>query len=58
MRPGVNRRNPFNRIGSGKRVDFCVALVQVFEPGLFWLSIGAPSSYGILQTEELMRVLI
>jgi len=39
-----------NRIGPGKRVDFCVAPTQTFRDGQFVLSIGTPGSWGILQT--------
>jgi gamma-glutamyltranspeptidase/glutathione hydrolase len=39
-----------NLIGPRKRVDFCVAPVQVFRGGKLRLSIGTPGSYGILQT--------
>ena len=39
-----------NRIGPGKRVDFIVAPTQTFRDGKFYLSIGTPGSWGILQT--------
>ena len=39
-----------NLIAPGKRVDFCVSPMQVFQNGAFTLSIGTPGSYGILQT--------
>jgi gamma-glutamyltranspeptidase/glutathione hydrolase len=41
--------NP-NLIAPWKRVDFCVAPMQVLHNGEFFLSIGTPGSYGILQT--------
>ncbi|MDA1189831.1 MAG: gamma-glutamyltransferase [Chloroflexi bacterium] len=48
-----------NRIGPGKRVDFCVAPVQVFKDDRFTLSLSTPGSWGILQTtpQMLMNVL-
>lgn len=39
-----------NQIGPSKKVDFVVAPIQVFKDGKFYLSIGTPGSYGILQT--------
>ena len=39
-----------NRIGPRKRVDFVVAPTQTFRDGKFFLSIGTPGSWGILQT--------
>jgi gamma-glutamyltranspeptidase/glutathione hydrolase len=39
-----------NLVAPRKRVDFCVAPVQVFDGGKLRLSIGTPGSYGILQT--------
>ncbi len=39
-----------NRIAPGKRVDFVVAPTQTFRDGKFFLSIGTPGSWGILQT--------
>ena len=39
-----------NQIGPGKRVDFCVAPTQTFKDGRFFLSMGTPGSWGILQT--------
>lgn len=39
-----------NRIGPGRRVDFCVAPTQTFRDGEFVLSAGTPGSWGILQT--------
>lgn len=39
-----------NLIGPWKRVDFCLAPMQVFRDGDFYLSLGTPGSYGILQT--------
>jgi gamma-glutamyltranspeptidase/glutathione hydrolase len=48
--------NSPNLIAPGKRVDFCVAPVQVFEQGGFRLSLGTPGSYGILQTTVQMLV--
>ena len=48
-----------NRIGPGKRVDFVVAPTQTFRDGKFFLSMGTPGSWGILQTtpQLLMNVL-
>jgi len=48
-----------NRVGPGKRVDFCVSPVQVFKDGNFFLSLSTPGSWGILQTtpQMLMNVL-
>ncbi len=43
-----------NLIAPWKRVDFCVAPMQVFYKGEFFLSIGTPGSYGILQTTPQM----
>jgi gamma-glutamyltranspeptidase/glutathione hydrolase len=45
-----------NRVAPGKRVDFCVSPIQVFQNGAFNLSIGTPGSYGILQTTVQMLV--
>lgn len=45
-----------NCVAPGKRVDFCVAPIQVFRDGAFTLSIGTPGSYGILQTTVQMLV--
>ena len=39
-----------NRIGPGKRVDFVVAPTQTFRDGKFFVSMGTPGSWGILQT--------
>ena len=39
-----------NRIGPGKRVDFVVAPTQTLRDGGFFLSMGTPGSWGILQT--------
>jgi len=39
-----------NMIGPGKRVDFVVAPTQAFKDGKFYLSMGTPGSWGILQT--------
>ena len=39
-----------NRIGPRKRVDFVVAPTQTFRDGKFFLSMGTPGSWGILQT--------
>ncbi|MBI3325702.1 MAG: gamma-glutamyltransferase [Nitrospinae bacterium] len=39
-----------NLIAPWKRVDFCVAPMQVLHNGAFTLSLGTPGSYGILQT--------
>ncbi len=48
-----------NVIGPWKRVDFCVAPVQVLRGGQFYLSLSTPGSWGILQTtpQMLMNVL-
>ena len=48
-----------NRIGPGKRVDFVVAPTQTFRDARFFLSMGTPGSWGILQTtpQLLMNVL-
>ncbi|MBM3948151.1 MAG: gamma-glutamyltransferase [SAR202 cluster bacterium] len=48
-----------NRIAPWKRVDFCVAPVQAFHDGKFFLSLSTPGSWGILQTtpQMLMNVL-
>lgn len=45
-----------NLIAPGKRVDFCVAPMQVLHHGAFRLSLGTPGSYGILQTTVQMLV--
>ena len=39
-----------NRIAPGKRVDFVVAPTQTLRDGRFFLSMGTPGSWGILQT--------
>lgn len=39
-----------NLIAPWKRVDFCLAPMQVLRDGGFCLSLGTPGSYGILQT--------
>ncbi len=39
-----------NRLEGGKRVDFCVAPTQTFKDGRFYVSLGTPGSWGILQT--------
>ncbi|RMF83146.1 MAG: gamma-glutamyltransferase [Nitrospinota bacterium] len=39
-----------NLIAPWKRVDFCVAPMQVLHKNAFLLSLGTPGSYGILQT--------
>jgi gamma-glutamyltranspeptidase/glutathione hydrolase len=39
-----------NRIGPGKRVDFVLAPTQTLKDGKFYLSMGTPGSWGILQT--------
>jgi gamma-glutamyltranspeptidase/glutathione hydrolase len=39
-----------NLIAPWKRVDFCLAPMQVFRDGAFFLSLGTPGSYGILHT--------
>ena len=48
-----------NQLGPGRFVDFVVAPTQTFKDGKFYLSIGTPGSYGILQTtpQMLMHVL-
>ena len=48
-----------NLIGAGKRVDFCIAPTQTLRDGKFFLSIGTPGGWGILQTtpQFLMHVL-
>jgi gamma-glutamyltranspeptidase/glutathione hydrolase len=48
-----------NMIGPGKRVDFCIAPTQTLRDGKFFLSIGTPGGWGILQTtpQFLMHVL-
>ena len=48
-----------NLIGPGKRVDFCLAPTQTLRDGKFFLSIGTPGGWGILQTtaQFLMHVL-
>ena len=48
-----------NQIGPGRLVDFVVAPTQTFKDGRFYLSMGTPGSYGILQTtpQMLMNVL-
>lgn len=48
-----------NLIGPGKRVDFCLAPTQTLKDGRFFLSIGTPGGWGILQTtpQFLMHVL-
>ena len=48
-----------NIIGPGKRVDFVVAPTHTFKGGDFFLSMGTPGSWGILQTtpQMLMNVL-
>ena len=48
-----------NVIGPGKRVNFVIAPTQTFRDGKFYLSMGTPGSYGILQTtpQFLMNVL-
>ena len=39
-----------NQIGPGKRVDFVVAPTQTFLDRKFYVSMGTPGSWGILQT--------
>ena len=39
-----------NRLGGGKRVDFCLAPTQTFKDGRLHVSLGTPGSWGILQT--------
>ena len=48
-----------NCIGPGKRVDFVVSPTQTLRDGTFFLSMGTPGSWGILQTtpQLLMNVL-
>jgi gamma-glutamyltranspeptidase/glutathione hydrolase len=48
-----------NLVGPGKRVDFVVAPTQTLRDGRFFLSMGTPGSWGILQTtpQMLMNVL-
>ena len=48
-----------NRIGPGKRVDFVVAPTQITKDGDFFMSMGTPGSWGILQTtpQVLLNVL-
>ena len=38
-----------NRIGPSKRVDFCVSPTQTLKDGKFFLSMGTPGGWGILQ---------
>lgn len=45
-----------NRIGPGKRVDFVVAPTHTFRDDRFFLSMGTPGSWGILQTTPQMLV--
>ncbi len=45
-----------NRIGPGKKVDFVVAPTHTFRDNRFWLSMGTPGSWGILQTTPQMLV--
>lgn len=51
--------NSLNVIGPHKKVDFVVAPTQTFRKGKFFLSLGTPGSFGILQTtpQMLMNVL-
>jgi gamma-glutamyltranspeptidase/glutathione hydrolase len=46
-------------VSPGKRVDFVVAPTQTLRNGKFFLSMGTPGSWGILQTtpQMLMNVL-
>ncbi len=48
-----------NLVSPGKRVDFVVAPTQTLRNGKFFLSMGTPGSWGILQTtpQMLMNVL-
>ncbi|MGE3540705.1 MAG: gamma-glutamyltransferase [Candidatus Tectimicrobiota bacterium] len=39
-----------NLVAPRKRVDFCLAPMQVFRDGVLYMSLGTPGSYGILQT--------
>jgi gamma-glutamyltranspeptidase/glutathione hydrolase len=43
-----------NRLRPGRRVGTNMAPVQVFRDGAFFMSIGTPGSYGILQTTPQM----
>ena len=45
-----------NRIGPGKKVDFVLAPTQTFSGDRFFLSIGTPGSWGIMQTTPQMLV--
>lgn len=45
-----------NIIGPGKMVDFVVAPTQTFRGGDFYLSMGTPGSWGILQTTPQMLI--
>ncbi len=45
-----------NRIGPGKKVDFVLAPTQTFSGDRFFLSMGTPGSWGIMQTTPQMLV--
>lgn len=45
-----------NQIAPGKRVDFCLAPVQVHKGDRFLLSLSTPGSWGILQTTPQMLI--
>jgi gamma-glutamyltranspeptidase/glutathione hydrolase len=45
-----------NRLRPGRRVGTNMAPMQVFRDGAFFLSIGTPGSYGILQTTPQMML--
>jgi gamma-glutamyltranspeptidase/glutathione hydrolase len=51
----LEARSP-NRIGPGKKVDFVLAPTQTFSGGRFFLSMGTPGSWGIMQTTPQMLV--
>jgi gamma-glutamyltranspeptidase / glutathione hydrolase len=43
-----------NVLRPGRRCGTMMSPTQVFRDGVFWLSIGTPGSYGILQTQPQM----
>ena len=43
-----------NIIGPGRLVEWCPAPTQIFRDGRFFVSIGTPGGYGILQTTSQM----
>ena len=43
-----------NIIGPGRLVEWCPAPVQILKDGRFFLSIGTPGGYGIMQTTSQM----